>query len=83
MILGSLQAHASALLVEGGYPHVSGQPISGFRRSSRCKIVGQIWKSKMNGIVYDPTGIAPCICVGKHSGVEPKIIVYAETEETE
>lgn len=42
----------------------------------RCLIVGQIWKSKQNGKVYSPEGIAPCICVGNHAGVEPKIIVY-------
>lgn len=38
--------------------------------------VVQIWKSRQNGMVYDPIGIAPCLCVGNHSGVEPKIIVY-------
>jgi hypothetical protein len=42
----------------------------------QCLIVGKIWKSQQNGMVYDPNGIAPCICVGCHSGVEPKIIVY-------
>lgn len=42
--------------------------------SSSCKIVGRIWKSRQNGLVYDPMGIAPCQCVGNHSGVEPKII---------
>ena len=41
-----------------------------------CRIVGQIWKSRQNGMVNDPNGIAPCICVGNHSGVEPKIIEY-------
>ena len=41
-----------------------------------CRIVGQIWKSKQNGNVYDPEGISPCLCVGKHAGVEPKIIEY-------
>lgn len=43
---------------------------------SRCLVVGQIWKSKQNGMVYDPEGVAPCLCVGNHSGVEPKIIEY-------
>ena len=42
----------------------------------QCTIVGQIWKSRQNGMVYDPMGIAPCLCVGNHSGVEPKIIEY-------
>ena len=45
----------------------------------QCLIVGKIWKSQQNGMVYDPNGIAPCICVGCHSGVSPKIIEY-ETE---
>ena len=38
----------------------------------------QIWKSNQNGWVYDPNGIAPCLSVGQHSGVEPKIIEYEE-----
>ena len=42
------------------------------------KVVGQIWKSKQNGMVYDPDGLAPCLCVGNHSGVEPKIILRQE-----
>lgn len=45
---------------------------------SRLLIVGSVYKSKVNGVVYDPQGIAPCICVGAHSGVEPKIIVYED-----
>lgn len=35
-----------------------------------------IWRSKQNGMVYSTDGLAPCICVGQHSGVEPKIIEY-------
>ena len=46
--------------------------------SSSVRIVGQIYKSKQNGMVYDPNGLAPCICVGRHSGVEPKIVEYEE-----
>lgn len=42
----------------------------------RVKVVGQIWKSQQNGMVYDPCGVAPTICVGHHSGVEPKFIEY-------
>lgn len=38
--------------------------------------MGRIYKSKQNGNVYNPEGISPCICVGHHSGVEPKIIEY-------
>ena len=41
--------------------------------------VMQIWKSRQNGMVYDPIGIAPCLCVGNHSGVEPKIIEYVDS----
>lgn len=43
-----------------------------------CKTVGQIWRSRQNGMVYDPDGLAPCLCVGNHSGVQPKIIEYEE-----
>lgn len=42
----------------------------------RCLIVGQVWKSNQNGQVYDPMGISPCLTVGSHAGVEPKIVVY-------
>ena len=44
--------------------------------SLSCRIVGQIWRSRQNGMVYDPEGISPTICVGHHAGVEPKIIEY-------
>lgn len=36
----------------------------------------QVWRSRQNGMVYDPSGLAPCLCVGQHGGLEPKIIVY-------
>lgn len=41
-----------------------------------CRIAGYIWKSRQNGMVYDPEGISPTIVVGHHAGVEPKIIEY-------
>lgn len=44
----------------------------------QCMIVGKVWRSRQNGMVYDPRGISPTICVGRHVGVEPKIIVYEE-----
>ena len=40
--------------------------------------IGQIWKSEVNGWVYDPNGCAPSLTVGQHAGVSPKIIVYEE-----
>ena len=46
------------------------------QRPSSVLVTGQIWKYRQNGMVYDPEGIAPCLCVGNHSGVEPKIIEY-------
>lgn len=46
------------------------------QRPSRCIVTGWIWRSRQNGIVYDPEGIAPTLMVGHHSGVEPKIIEY-------
>ena len=36
----------------------------------------QIWRSQQNGWVYDPEGLSPCLGVGHHAGVEPKIIEY-------
>lgn len=45
------------------------------QRELSVRIVGQIYRSRQNGAVYDPMGLAPCLCVGAHSGVEPKIIV--------
>jgi len=42
----------------------------------------QIWRSQQNGWVYDPDGISPCLGVGQHSGVEPKIIEYAQDKKT-
>ena len=38
----------------------------------------RIYRSSQNGMVYAPEGISPCICVGHHAGVEPKIIEYEE-----
>lgn len=46
------------------------------QRQCSSRIVGQVWQSKQNGKVYDPGGLAPCLCVGHHAGVEPKIIEY-------
>lgn len=43
---------------------------------SRVLTIGYVYRSQQNGAVYDPTGVAPCLCVGAHSGVEPRIIVY-------
>ena len=46
------------------------------QQTLQCLVVGQVWKSKQNGKVYNPEGLCPCICAGNHAGVEPKIIVY-------
>lgn len=43
---------------------------------SRVLTIGYVYRSQQNGAVYDPTGVAPCLCAGAHSGVEPRIIVY-------
>ena len=48
---------------------------------SSCIVMGRVWKSNQNGIVYDPNGLAPCLTVGAHSGVEPKIVVYETNKE--
>lgn len=44
----------------------------------RIEIVGQIWQSLANGMVYFPDGLCPTLCCGAHSGVEPKIIIIEE-----
>ena len=77
LIIGSLQTHAVMVRVHGGgILPVSELRTSDCRVSSRCVIAGRVWKSRQNGLVYDPCGVAPTICVGHHSGVEPKIIEY-------
>lgn len=35
--------------------------------------IGKIWKSEANGWVYHRGGVSPTLCVGQHSGVQPKI----------
>lgn len=52
---------------------------------NRIKIHGYVWKSQMNGAVYDVEGICPAICCGAHSGCQPKImdIVYERDLRTE
>lgn len=57
-------------------PSVQGRTGTDQRCLSRCIVIGKIWKSRQNGMVYDPQGLAPTICCGHHAGVEPKIIVY-------
>lgn len=47
----------------------------------KIEIIGQIWKSLANGMVYSPEGLSPTLVVGCHSGVEPKIIYIEEDEE--
>lgn len=41
------------------------------------KVVGNVFPSGgQNGDVFDIDGLSPCLCVGNHSGVEPKIIEF-------
>lgn len=47
----------------------------------QCIVIGYVWKSSQNGVVYDPCGVSPAICAGHHAGVEPKIIVYEDEDE--
>ena len=42
--------------------------------------IGKIWKSEANGWVYWSGGLSPTICVGAHSGVQPKILIIEEDE---
>lgn len=41
-------------------------------------IIGYVYESKQNGGVLDVNGIAPCLGVGCHSGVSPRIKVEYE-----
>lgn len=47
-------------------------------KGAKVIVVGQIWRSSQNGMVYDTGGVSPCICVGHHAGVEPKILEYED-----
>lgn len=46
-------------------------------------VAGKVWQSSQNGLVFDPHGISPTICVGCHAGVEPKIIIYKDEEKND
>ena len=46
--------------------------------SDRIVIVGYVYESRQNGGVHSIHGIAPCLAVGSHFGVEPKIRVVYE-----
>ena len=50
------------------------------RQTDRIVIVGNVWNSMQNGMVLDVCGISPCLSVGQHSGVEPKIRVVYEVD---
>lgn len=54
-------------------------------RTDRIIIEGFVWNSQQNGAVYDVGGVSPCLCVGCHSGVEPRIleIVYECRDNTD
>lgn len=41
----------------------------------RIEIIGQIWRSLTNGMVYSTQGLSPTLCCGAHNGVEPKILI--------
>ena len=49
-------------------------------RQNKIIVVGNVWVSKQNGMVYDANGIAPTLTRGCHVGVEPKIKVVYETD---
>ena len=50
------------------------------RKTDRIVIVGNVWNSRQNGMVLDIRGVYPCLSVGQHSGVEPKIRVVYEVD---
>ncbi len=47
----------------------------------KIMVLGYVWKSQQNGAVYDFWGLSPCLNCGCHSGVEPKIMVYYESND--
>lgn len=47
--------------------------------SDSITIRGWIYRSRQNGVVVDAGGVAPTLSVGKHSGVEPRVLWYDET----
>lgn len=49
------------------------------RRVDRILIDGFVWNSRQNGMFLNTSGISPCLNVGQHSGVEPKISIVYET----
>ena len=49
-------------------------------RTNKIVVIGNVWVSKQNGMVYEPNGIAPTLTCGCHVGVEPKIRVIYETD---
>lgn len=51
------------------------------KRADKIVIAGYVWESRQNGTVLDVSGISPCISVGQHSGVEPKIRVVYEVDQ--
>lgn len=50
---------------------------------SKIMVLGYVWKSQQNGAVYDQEGLSPCLNCGCHSGVEPKIMVYYEQDNSD
>lgn len=42
-------------------------------------VIGYVYESRQNGGVIGIYGVAPCLGVGSHSGVEPKIQQVYET----
>ena len=44
----------------------------------KIDVIGQIWNSLTNGMVYGVSGLCPTLCVGAHSGVQPKVIILIE-----
>lgn len=47
-------------------------------RSDKAKLAGYVWNSRQNGGVYYTDALSPCLVVGTHSGVEPKILIIYE-----
>ena len=50
------------------------------KRTDKIIVVDYVWNSRQNGVVLDIRGVSPCLTIGQHSGVEPKIKVVHETD---
>lgn len=49
------------------------------RRNEKIPVEVYVYASRQNGVVLNVNGVCPCLGVGCHSGVEPKVMMIHET----